>query len=353
MTRNQLLVKCCTLTLLSCSLILTGCQTPWASEATQGQSFPAPVTEHNMTLAWGPDIKTQVLNMIRGSAHECDLDMYEFSDPDVLTALSDAHQRGVGVHVVMDATEKHSQTQALPRLKQMGVPVESLRIHRGISHIKMLIVDGAHAGVLIGGMNFGANSWNNNDASVYIPTPNPSFLALFHWDWQRAVGQPSAEPQVQWPFLNERTTEQHEEQAIQQAQKDVYLEAFNLSDWGVLDALKAACRRGVRVEILLDPGQSQNRKTADTLRTLGATVSFYQPYHGEWMHAKILDTDDGKVFIIGSANFSHQAYTYNHEGDIELTDVPSFHQSLFTNLTKQIGRGTDEPSRKANSTEGN
>jgi cardiolipin synthase A/B len=331
---------------------LTGCLSPLGAQTADTQSFPAPVTENDMTLAWGPDIKAQALSMIRGSARECDLDMYELSDPDVLTALADAHQRGVDVQVVVDATEKHSQDQALPALKHSGVPVESLRIHSGISHIKMLIVDGSHAGVLIGGMNFGAKSWNNNDASVYLAHPNASYLAVFHWDWQRAGGNPAASPRVQSPFLNERSVEQQVVQAIQQAKSSVDMEAFNLSDWGVLDALKAACRRGVQVEILLDPMQSQNRKNAESLRAAGATVMFYQPYQSEWMHAKIVDTDDGKVFMIGSANFSHQAYTYNHEGDIELTNCPGFHQAFMKNLTLQIGRGADSPSRKTSSTEG-
>lgn len=296
-----------------------------------------------MTLVWGNDVKTQALAMIRGSQKYCYLDMYELSDPDIIQALIAAHERGTDVRVVLDATESNSQHVGLPMLKRAGVPVESQRIHRGISHIKMLLADGADGGVLIGGMNFGEHSWDNNDASVHMPMANPSFLAVFHWDWQRAQGEPAEAPSAQMPLLNERTVERHVVDAINEAQSTVYLEAFNLSDWAVLNALTAASRRGVAVEVLLDPGQHQNLSAADQLRDAGATVRFYKPYDAESMHAKILDVDHGRTFIIGSANFSHQAYTYNHEGDIELHGFSTFDQSLTKNLTLQIERGTDYP----------
>jgi cardiolipin synthase len=148
------------------------------------------------------------------------------------------------------------------------------------------------------------------------------------------------------PLLDDRRTEDHIVRAIQSARDTIYLEAFNLSDWRVLSALKAAARRGVLEEILLDPNQVQNRKSANELRDVGATVRFYVPYQNEWMHAKILDVDKGKTFIIGSANFSHQAYTYNHEADIELHNVSAFDKSLEDDLSIQIARGTDYPAPK-------
>lgn len=305
---------------------------------------PAPVTEAGMTLVWEGDVKTQALALIRESRHICHLDIYELSDPDILAALADARRRGVDVRVVVDAAERHSQEEGVPYLRRNGVPVESLRIPRGISHIKMLVADG---GVLIGGMNFGSRSWDNNDASVVIAQPNDSFDALFRWDWQRASGHPAAAPAVKAPLVDEREMEQHVVDAIGSARQSVAMEAFVLSDWAVIDALTAAAKRGITVEVLLEPGQSQNRKTADTLRKAGAVVRFYKPYGEEWMHAKMVDVDHGRVFLIGSANFSHQAYAYNHEGDVELHQVPSFARSLEEDLADEMSRGTVYPERRS------
>lgn len=301
---------------------------------------PQPVTEDGMTLDWEVDVKKQALALIQQSQKTCYLDIYELSDPDILNALSTARKRGVDVRVVVDATEKNSQQKGLPALQRVGLPVAALTIHHGISHIKMLWVDGK---VLIGGMNFGAGSWNNNDASVFLTHANPSFLALFRWDWARAHNLAAAAPSLQTPFLNERAVREQVIQAIQQAQQQVDMEAFDLSDWGVLAALKSAARRGVQVEVLLDPGQAPNRRSAEELQSAGVITRFYRSYQGEWMHAKILDVDHGQTFIIGSANFSHQAYTYNHEGDIELHHVTLFAKALEENLAVQVSRGTDYP----------
>ncbi|GGI98194.1 hypothetical protein GCM10010885_04730 [Alicyclobacillus cellulosilyticus] len=304
--------------------------------------LPKPVTEDGMTLVWGEDVKREALSLIHHSQRYVYLDMYELSDPDILQALVDARRAGVDVRVVVDANERASQSKGFPYLRHAGVAVQSLRIPRGISHIKMMVTD---RGVLLGGMNFGTYSWHNNDASVYLAKANPSFLALFRWDWARAHGEPAQAPAAQHPLLYDRAVRRHVVQAIEAARTSIRMEAFVLSDWQVIDALVAACRRGVAVEVLLDPTQSQNRRTANRLRDAGAAVRFYRPYGDELMHAKILDVDAGRVFIIGSANFSRQAYDVNHEGDIELYDVPAFDRALTDDLTVQVGRGTDYPVR--------
>lgn len=293
-----------------------------------------------MTLVWGKDVKQAALDLIRASRQYCWLDMYELSDPDILSALADARRRGIDTRVVVDATESHSQQTGVPALQKAGVPVASLRISHGISHIKLLVTD---AGALMGGMNFGAHSWDNNDASVRVDHPNPSYRTVFLWDWSRARGGAGGKPALHDPVYVDGAIERQVVRAIEGAHSEIDMEAFDLSEWDVLDALTAAAKRGVAVQVLLDPGQSQNRKAASELRAAGATVRFYKPYGNEWMHAKILDVDGGSTFIIGSANFTHQAYTYNHEGDLVLHQVPAFHQALMQNLSAELARGTTQP----------
>lgn len=321
-------------------LIVTGCNGLPFHPAVAGRHVPLPVTEDGMTLVWGVDVKRQALGLIESSRRQCYLDIYELSDPDILNALSAAKHRGVDVRVVLDATEAHSQSVGMPTLQQVGVPVESLHIARGISHVKMLIADGR---VLLGGMNFGAQSWSNNDASVVLAVANPSFVSLFQWDWNRAAGSPTAAPSYEVPLLDDRDNEAAVVQAIQSATKDIAMEAFDLSDRTVVAALGQAVKRGVALQVLLDPNESWSRSAATTLRTDGADVRYYTPYRGELMHAKIVDVDDGATFIIGSANFSHQAYTYNHEADLLLHNVSRFDRALKDNLAVQMARGSDSP----------
>jgi cardiolipin synthase len=65
------------------------------------------------------------------------------------------------------------------------------------------------------------------------------------------------------------------------------------------------------------------------------------------MHAKILDVDHGRFFLVGSANFSHQAYTFNHEADLVLQNVPHFDQSLQSDLVPLMAGGSEYPKKRA------
>lgn len=324
---------------------VSGCSSPQSSSDT----LISNVSEAGKTLEWGENIKSQALQMINSAASFCYLDMYELSDSDIMQALISAKRRGVSVQVIVDATEVHSQRVAIPTLRDAGIPVSVLDIPGGISHIKMLIC-GNH--VLIGGMNFGAHSWQNNDASVYFPNAGRQFESLFLWDESRATGIPAEAPVTAPLLLYDRSIEPAVIQAIQSARHSINMEAFDLSDRGVVDALREALTRGVSVKILLDPTEYFSRKPARSLLDAGAVVRYYRPYAGELMHAKILDVDGGEIFLIGSANFSHQAYLKNHEADVELRNMPEFAHSLEENLDEQMGRGTDSATSRRHTKEG-
>lgn len=293
-----------------------------------------------MELLWGHDIKTAALRLIANSHHEVYLEMYELSDQDIIASLSKAHHRGEDVRVVLDATEKHSRTTGYPSLQHAGVLVRNITIKRGIDHVKMLVTDD---GVLIGGMNYGGYSWNNNDASVLIEYPNSSYKSLFLWDFTRAGGQSAAAPMVREPLTYDRSIGSAVISAVRRAQHTVDMEAFDLSDRNLIAALQADIARKISVEILVGPTERYSKPAVNTLRAEGATIRYYRPYHGELLHAKMVDVDHGATFIIGSANFSHQAYTYNHEADIVLHNVPHFDKSFRQNLHQQIARGSDYP----------
>lgn len=334
------------LTVFVAMCTVSGCSSPQSSSS---QTPISNVSESGKTLEWGQNIKSQALQMINSASSFCYLDMYELSDSDILQALVSAKRRGVSVQIIVDATEKHSQRVAIPTLRDAGVPVSVLDIPGGISHIKMLICGNQ---VLIGGMNFGAHSWQNNDASVYFPEAGRQFESLFLWDESRAMGVPAEAPVTAPLLLYDRSIQPAVIQAIQSARHSIHVEAFDLSDREVVNALREALMRGVAVKILLDPTEYFSRKPARTLLDAGAVVRYYRPYAGELMHAKILDVDEGRIFLIGSANFSHQAYLKNHEADVELRNMPAFAYSLEENLEEQLGRGTDSATSRKHTTEG-
>jgi cardiolipin synthase len=318
--------------------VITGCQTAGTADS----EVPSAVTEGQDTLLWGPEIKDEALRMIDESAVFCHLTMYELGDPDVLAALARARSRGVDVKVVLDATEPHSQSVGLPYLRRHGIEVRSLRVPGGISHIKSLVTDDAGGmRALLGGMNFGSQSWSNHDASVYIAKAGSSFEGLFEEDFARAGGLPEPSLRFPPPLLYDGQIERALLSAIGNAAQSVVIEAFAFTSRDLIAALAAAVSRGVSVEVILDPGQSYNRKTARELERAGVRVRFYAPYQGEYLHAKIVSVDHGKEFFVGSANFSFHGFSVNHEGDVELTDAPAFARSFEADASLQYGRGQD------------
>lgn len=319
--------------------VVTGCQTV----GTVDSEVPAAVTAGSQTLLWGPEIKSEALRMIDASTVFCHLTMYELGDPDVLAALARARARGVDVKVILDATEPHSQDVALPYLRWHGVPVRVLRVPGGISHIKSLVTNGTGGGMraLLGGMNFGSQSWSNHDASVYFSQAGSSFEALFQEDYAQAGGLPEPSLRFPSPLVYDRQIEPALLSAVGGAKQSVVVEAFAFTSRDLIAALAAAVARGVTVEVILDPGQSYNRRTARELEQAGVRVRFYEPYQGEYLHAKIVSVDHGREFFVGSANFSFHGFSVNHEGDVELTDASAFARSFEADAAMQYERGQD------------
>ena len=320
-----------------CVFLLGGCG---ISTQHLPESMPTPTTEGNMTLYWGPQVKVRALQMIHNSTYFCHFSVYELSDADILKALVDAKNRGVDVEVVVDQTEQQSQSVAVPFLKDAGVKVRSLSIPSGISHIKLLVVD-TKSGMesLMGGMNFGRESLYNHDASVWVRHAPGSYEDVFQRDYASAGGILNVAPVYPAPIIVDRHIAPVMLDAIAEAKRNIEIEAFALTSKPFIAALMAAKSRGVEVKVVLDPHESYDRKTASTLKKAGIATCFYRPLQDELLHAKIMSIDDGRIFFIGSSNFSRQAFEVNHEGDMELLHVPLFGKKLNEDIQHMFESG--------------
>jgi cardiolipin synthase len=328
-------------------LLLPGCSWTTSNDSTFlgiSTAHLPPTQDGSNTLYWGVDIKKKVLEMIQQSRRICHLTMYELGDSDVLHALSDAYTRGVDVRLVLDATEPHTEKVAIPYLEQAGIPFRLLRVSNGISHIKSLVTDDGKASNLyneiMGGMNFGSQSWNNLDASVYLEHTSQDFEELFERDWAVAAGSSSSSSSEirSTLFLYDRQIKAQMLEAVQQAKHRIDIAAFNLSDSELIQQLLLATSRGIQVRVLLEPTEKQNQKTAKLLRRAGVQVAFYKHIKNEILHAKILSIDDGSMVWIGSANLSRQAFQINHEGDLVFRNAFAFGDTIRACLDKEWQR---------------
>jgi cardiolipin synthase len=112
--------------------------------------------------------------------------------------------------------------------------------------------------------------------------------------------------------------------SIEAARHHIYVATpYLVPDEDILDALVAAARRGVRVEVLM-PGpytdakviQAATRARYDELLEAGLVIWEYQPGH---FHQKTL-TVDGRWSIIGSANLDNRSATLNVENVFGIDD---------------------------------
>ena len=259
-----------------------------------------------------------VTRIIDTAGRRLDVEMYEFGRGDLADLLGAAKARGVPVRVVLDPTVAQNRPIAA-RLTSSGVGVRWYPVddHRGqIDHVKLLVGDGT---ALVGGMNWGGHSAANHDYAVEDGDPADlgRLAAIFEQDWSLAGGRPAPLNRVDGPISQTSPGSEIRrrlESAVAAAKTSISAEVFAFTDPDILAGLAAAQRRGVRVRVLLDPGEDVNRASFRLLGKAGVAVAWYPVARGAKLHAKIGAFDD--LLVLGSANWSRHGLGVNHELDL-------------------------------------
>ncbi len=254
-------------------------------------------------------VATRLIERARG---QVELEVYELGNPEVVSALEAARRRGVAVRVILDASERQSERVA-PELRAAGVAVEQARVRGGIDHVKLLLADDE---VLSGGVNLGAWSSDTTDLDLELASPVAfeAASAVFAKDWAAARSGGGYASGQFGPFVTGGAIEPAILSLLGSARGSCVVVANYLTDYGVQDALSAAARRGVGVEVVLNGSAYGAASARSWLASHGVAVELApaSPY----LHAKVLACANGA--IVGSANFSHDGMAYNHELDVEL-----------------------------------
>jgi phosphatidylserine/phosphatidylglycerophosphate/cardiolipin synthase-like enzyme len=92
---------------------------------------------------------------------------------------------------------------------------------------------------------------------------------------------------------------------IDQAERSIDMAAYVLTDWQVINALKQAAGRGIRVRVYLDPSQLTHAEAQAPFRELGTTLGVeMRVKRGDaLMHMKSMAID-GMTLRTEAANFS-------------------------------------------------
>lgn len=311
-----------------------------------------------------------MLEAIRGAKDSINLEMYIFSDGPIgdsfADALTAAQLRGVQVNLMYDSVgSMRTSGGFFERMRDTGInileyhPVNPFRARLAWSishrdHRKQLVVDGGIAftgginiseeyasGLGSGGSSGGnehrkkishrnADSWRDTDVEVEGPAV-AEFQRLFVEQWQSQNG-PELSRRGYFPEIGAhgdqivRVIGSVPQQAsliyitmvsaITNAEANVYLtDAYFAPDSQMINAMEAAARRGVDVELLL-PAQTDEpfidaAARSDYERLLEAGVKIHE-WRGKMLHAKTA-TIDGVWSTVGSSNLDWWSIARNDE----------------------------------------
>ncbi len=102
---------------------------------------------------------------------------------------------------------------------------------------------------------------------------------------------------------------------IEQSKKEVYVEVYILTEKRIIQALKDAQKRNVRVHVVLEKNvfgaTSINGKAFKTLQESGIKVAYDNSKLYNFVHTKLLIVDD--TYVIMTGNLSYASFTTNRE----------------------------------------
>jgi cardiolipin synthase len=314
------------LSITSCTLNLTN---PFASSTTTTQSS-------NTTLGPGavglqiyvePDAGDGFLiDAIRQAQKSILLEMYLLTNRKIITALEDAAHRGIDVRVML---EMHpyggggiSPSNTLDRLAATGVKTKGSNPAFALTHEKGMVIDNQAAYIMTSNFSlaaFGGNKSTKNREYIIVDNNLQDVQAIvdiFNADWNCNHAQYNAPNLIVSPDNSRHafTT------LINNAQKTLLIEAEEMQDPQIEQALINAAKRGVQVQVILptpkDTSNDYNSQGITTIKQGGVQVKHDSHLY---MHAKIIVVDGQKAFV-GSENISTASLDRNRELGILIAD---------------------------------
>ncbi len=337
-----------------------------------------------VVLSNGDEIFPAMLAAIRSARKTIDLETFVFEKGEVpeafAKALEERARAGVKVNVIVDAVGGSKSRPYQKRLRDAGVQLEPFhsvwwlnpRRYNYRTHRKLLIVDGRIG--FIGGVGI-ADEWAGNASSsaewrdLHFRVEGPVVAQLqgafsanwFHTHHEVLLGTEYFPPLApaghtparvfnSSPRQTRAAVELSYQLAIAAAQRSLVIESpYFVPSRALIDALCAASRRGVHVQILM-PGEHidqkavrrASRKRWPELLQAGVELFEYQP---TMIHTKLLIAD-GYFVSIGSANFDPRSLAINDECNLNALDS-ALAQRLTTIFQRDLLRAKPVESGKS------
>ncbi len=322
-------------------ILLTSCNISIGVPGSNGTNYPSCVS--NCTAGSGvqgvqvfvePDAgEHPITNAIESARKSVWLEMYILSDRNVIRALEDAANHGVDVRVMLEPHPfgSSSPTRTIDQLKAAGAKVEDTSPSFTLTHEKGMIIDGTTAYIMTSNFSrsalggYGTSSKYSSNREYDIVDTNTQDVqavsAIFSADWNRTTAQFTDTNLVVSPVnsRNDFTA------LISSAHSTLLIEAEEMNDSAIEQALVDAAKRGVQIQVILpSPSGSSSDSNSSGIATIKQGNVQVKEDHHLYMHAKIIVVDGQKAFV-GSENISTQSLDQNRELGIIVSDQGVLH----------------------------
>ena len=260
------------------------------------------------------------------------LEIYLLTDRNVIRALEEAANRGVDVRVML---EPHpvgggSPSRTMDQLKAAGAKVEDSDPSFSLTHEKGMIIDATTAYIMtsnfsraaLGGSS-GSSGFRNREYDIVDTNSQDvqAVSAIFQADWDRTTAQFN-DPNLVVSPVNSRNAFNA---LISSAHSTLLIEAEEMNDTAIEQALANAAQHGVHVQVILpSPSGSSGDSNSQGIAAIKQGGLQVREDPRLYMHAKIIVVDGQKAFV-GSENISTQSLDQNRELGIIVSDAGVLH----------------------------
>lgn len=278
-----------------------------------------------------------IYSLMSSAQHELDMTMYELEDSQSIDILEGDAARGVTVRVILDRDYSGVSVNAAAYSE---LSTHRVQVHWApsgtIFHQKTITVDDHTSAIMT--LNLTSEYYSSSRDFAVITTDHSDVAAIeqvFETDWSDTSppqsGPPATNlvwsPGAEAPILD----------LIESAGHSLLIENEEMDDSGIANALEAAARRGVQVEVVMTYSSSWTTEFDDLVDS-GVKVSTYSADAPLYIHAKVV-VADGKTAFVGSQNFSEASLDYNRELGV-ITRDPSLVNPIAETVGSDFARAS-------------
>jgi phosphatidylserine/phosphatidylglycerophosphate/cardiolipin synthase-like enzyme len=268
------------------------------------------------------DSAEPVLAAINGAKDSISIKMFAFTHPPLLSAVLDAHRRGVHVRVMLNPHRRSGEAdnqQARDALSEAGVEVRHSNPAFEITHEKSMVIDGEHA--FIESLNWTTEGVTETRDYAVVTAHSHEITEMidcFDADWNEQDFDPGHSSHLIWCPGHGRA---RIAEFIDTAKDSLFVQNERYQDPVIIERLVRAARRGVKVRVMARaPHTLKESKLVEGvsgLRILDDVGIDVRTLKHLKLHAKMILADDERA-VIGSINLSPGSFDHRRELAIQV-----------------------------------